>query len=159
MWLASVSLHDKRGEIISTNTWSSRQFRQADRIARQALHEAGDENRERTFRMCMTFCIHRGIRDDELAIIPRWWHEADAIDIAGGPLEMLSSKGVPDVLSAKPCYSPGKRPIAPRRPDLYFPVDCGACPPCVARKNVRTLGPLQSGVYKPEDIRPLSPIG
>jgi hypothetical protein len=100
----------------------------------------------------MTLCVHRGIRSDELALIPRWWHEADAVDIAGGPLEVLWSRGVPDVPSANPCHAPGKQYLDPRRKDLWLPVDCGECPPCRARTAVRTRGPLDSGVYKPLDL-------
>ena len=84
-----------------------------------------------------TACLHRGIRADELERIPKWWHEAEAIDIAGGPVELLWSKGVPEIPSAMPCHNPGKQIIGARL-DLWFPVDCGECEPCVARQNVRT---------------------
>lgn len=103
-----------------------------------ALGGIGDQSRERFFRMCITACLHRGIRDDELRLIPAWWHDAEAVDIAGGPVEVLWSKGVPEIASAMPCHNPGKRLLDPFRPDLWFPVDCGECEPCVARANVRS---------------------
>jgi hypothetical protein len=90
------------------------------------------------FRMCITACLHRGIRQDELDQIPQWWFDAEAIDIAGGPVQIIYSKGIPDIESAKPCYSPRKQILDTSRLDLYFPKDCGKCPPCIARTNVRS---------------------
>jgi hypothetical protein len=142
VWLASVSLFDKKSKLISSNAWNARQMRHAQNLIDQALEGIGDNTRERRFRMCITLCCHRGVRDDELAAIPQWWHDAEAVDIAGGPLEVLSSCGVAEIPSAMPCYNPGKQPIARGRPDLWIPVDCGVCPPCMARKAVRTRGPL-----------------
>jgi hypothetical protein len=101
-----------------------------------ALGGIGDQTRERFFRMCITACLHRGIRPDELASIPKWWHDAEAIDIAGGPVEVLWQKGVPEIPSAMPCHNPGRQIIGTRL-DLWVPVDCGECEPCIARQNVR----------------------
>lgn len=137
--------------------WTPRQMRHARRLLDQVLEGAGNPSRERVFRMCITLCMHRAVRDDELAQIPDWWHQADAVDIAGGPLEVLESCGVPDIPSAMPCYSPGRRTFDCNRPDLWIPVDCGVCPPCMARKAVRTRGPLTANVEF-DDQRPLSVI-
>lgn len=139
MWLASVSLRDKRGDIIGTAKWTPRQWRYAeDTLKNYALRGAGDENRERMFRMCITLCLHRGIRDDELDQIEDWWFDAAAVDLAGGPLEIIYAKGVPDIESAKPCHHPRKQLIDLSRLDLYLPRDCGVCPPCIARTNAQT---------------------
>jgi len=119
-------------------------MRHARRLLEQVLKGAGNPERERVFRMCITLCMHRAIREDELRLIPAWWHQAEAVDIAGGPLEVLESRGVEEIASAFPCHAPGKRPFDPKRPDLWIPVDCGFCPPCMARKAVRTRGPLVS---------------
>jgi len=64
---------------------------------------------------------------------------------------------VHDIPSAMPCYSPGRRTFDRNRPDLWIPVDCGVCPPCMARKAVRTRGPLTANVEF-DDQRPLSVI-
>jgi hypothetical protein len=139
VWLASVSLRDKRGQIVGTSNWTPRQWRYAEDVLKNyALRDAGDERRERMFRMCVTACLHRGIRDDELQLIDQWWFDADAVDLAGGPIEIIYSKGVADVESAKPCWNPRKQLIDLRRTDLYLPVDCGECPPCQARTSART---------------------
>lgn len=132
-------------------------MRHARQLLDQVLAGAGNPARERVFRMCITLCMHRAVREDELTQIPAWWHEADAVDIAGGPLEVLESRGVPDLPSAMPCYSPGRHPFTRKRPDLWIPVDCGACPPCIARKAVRTRGPLITNLEL-DDQRPLSVI-
>jgi hypothetical protein len=113
-------------------------WRESERLLRtKALGGIGDERRERFFRMCVTACLHRGLTDAELAGLPASWHQAPAIDIAGGPVEVLWSKGIPDVLSARPCDHPTRKPFDPRRraTELWIPLDCGACPSCVARKG------------------------
>lgn len=121
-------------------------WRHAEEVLRTvALGGIGDESRERFFRMCITACLHRGVRADELALIPAWWHEADAVDIAGGPVEVLRSTGVPEIPSAMPCRNSGRQALDPFRSDLWIPVDCGACEPCRARQAVRTRGPLRGG--------------
>jgi len=144
VWLASISLWDRRDKQIGTDKWTERQWRHAHKLADQALEDAGEPSRERRFRMRGTLCVHRAIRPDELGQIPSWWHAADAIDIAGGPIEVLSERGIAHVESAQPCHNHGRHVINPRRPDLYVPVDCGECPPCRARQAVRTRGPLLS---------------
>ena len=138
MWLASLSISDKHGRLLPNSRWTTRQMRLAQRVLGDwVLKGVGDAERERCFSMCITLCLHRGVRPDELALIGRDWHEAEPVDLAGGPLEILYARGVPDVESAKPCHRPGKRLIDLRRIDLWFPVDCGECPPCVARQNAR----------------------
>jgi hypothetical protein len=104
-----------------------------------ALAGIGDESRERAFRMCITLCVHRGVRRDELAQVDRWWHDARPADLAGGPIEIYYSRGIPDIPSAMPCAHPSKRLIDRRRLDLWLPIDCGECESCIARKNVRLL--------------------
>jgi hypothetical protein len=139
VWLASVSLRDRRGEIIGTAKWGEREWAHAqDVLSNVALAGAGDESRVRMFRMCITACLHRGIRDDELRQIPHWWFDAEAVDIAGGPVEIIYARGVPDIESAKPCHRPRKQVLDLRRLDLWLPVDCGECSPCRARATVRT---------------------
>jgi hypothetical protein len=130
-----VALRDRAGEIVATEKWSPGMYSYAEKTLRNdVLGGLGDPKRERTFRMCITLCIHRGLGPRELRRLPRWWHEAPARDMAGGPLEIISSRGVPDIASARPCINPVRRPIDPRRPDLYLPMDCERCEPCRARK-------------------------
>jgi len=106
-------------------------------LRKTVLGGAGDPERERFFRMCITACLHRGVTQSELRRLPQWWHDAPAVDLAGGPLEVLWSKGVPDILSAQPCAQPCRKLLDPRRPDLYLPLDCGTCPSCLARIQAR----------------------
>jgi hypothetical protein len=138
VWLASVSLRDSRDNIIGTSKWTPRHWQHARKLLSDVvLNGCGDLERERMFRMCITLCLHRGLRPDELASIPDWWHQARATDLAGGPLEIIYSKGISDIESAKPCHNPRQQLIDMRRLDLWLPLDCGQCPPCVARQNVR----------------------
>jgi hypothetical protein len=61
VWLASVSLRDKRGDIIGTEKWTPRHWRYAeDTLKNHALRGAGDDTRERMFRMRITLCLYRG---------------------------------------------------------------------------------------------------
>lgn len=134
MWLASVTIRQKNGDIIATGDWSEEQRTYATRILRgRVLEGVGDQNRERCFRMNVSFCIHRGVLRRELRMVPQWWHASQAVDIAGAPVEVLWSKGVPDVPSAQPCARPRREIVDPGRPDLWVPLDCGSCASCLAR--------------------------
>lgn len=134
MWLASLSLRDKHGKVVGAEYWDDRQLAYAQHLLTDVLLAGvGDPERERMFRMCITLCLHRGVRADELAQIPEWWHTAESVDLAGGPLHIYYARGVPDVESAKPCHAPRKAHAFPGRRDLYLPEDCGQCPPCRAR--------------------------
>lgn len=136
MWLASAVLRDDNGEIVATVRWTADMWRYAEMTLKSTvLAGVGDRSRERFFRMNITACLHRGVTPQELRRLPAWWHAATAVDLAGGPIEVLWSHGLPRTLSAEPCAHPGRRPIDPRgrRPDLWIPVDCGRCLSCQAR--------------------------
>lgn len=136
MWLASVALRDSAGEIIGTENWTPDMWRYAEMTLKTtALGGVGDRERERFFRMCITACLHRGLTPREMRKLPQWWHAATAIDIAGGPVEILWAHGVADIPSTRPCENMGRAPIdtSGHRPDLWLPVDCGECLPCRAR--------------------------
>lgn len=94
----------------------------------------GDRTRERFFRMNITACLHRGLTPRDLRRLPDWWHQAASVNLAGGPIEVIWSRGLPDTPSAQPCANPRKQMISSTRPDLWIPQDCGACPSCVARR-------------------------
>lgn len=133
MWLVSVS-HSVAGKIVPTEIWTKdHRLRIADRLIDMVLDGRGDPRRERSFRMCITLCRHRAISDKENDELPESFHKAPATDIAGGPVEVLwSSQDMPKSDSVLPCRDPGKVPL-PGQHELWLPVDCGRCPPCVAR--------------------------
>jgi len=101
-------------------------------LLRRCLGPAGDASRERIFRMNVTVCMHRAVSDEELVQLPDWFHEAQATDLAGGPVEILfeTEDSGP---STKPCHNPEKIPIDRTNPLLWFPGDCRQCEPCLAR--------------------------
>jgi len=132
VWLASLSTRDKHGEVIATGNLKPYQVREAEVILRKALEGVGDPSRERLFRMNITMCLHRAATDIEVATAPLWWQESPGCGIAGGPVAILW-ENTPASDSCKPCEKPGHGIIYPSRPDLWFPVDCGSCAPCVAR--------------------------
>jgi len=82
--------------------------------------------------MNVTVCMHRAVSDEELVQLPDWFHEAQATDLAGGPVEILfeTEDSGP---STKPCHNPEKIPIDRTNPLLWFPGDCRQCEPCLAR--------------------------
>lgn len=140
MWLASVSLR-KLGRIVPTQAYGEGKHRRAGQILDAILRGVGDQRWERAFRMCVTECRHRGLSDEEIAALPPSWKQAVARDLAGGPLEVFWSRGVPDTaISANPCHHPSKEPFPGGPSDLYLPLDCGACPPCVARMEIQRTG-------------------
>lgn len=131
MWLASISLRDRFGKIIPTENWDDRMRATMESLLDRLLEGVGDPLRERQIRMCITMCRHRAITQREFERLPQWWHDAPAVDLAGGPLEVMWHKGIPETLSTQPCVNPTKEPFGG---GLYLPVDCGECPSCRARE-------------------------
>lgn len=135
VWLCSVSRRSKAGEIIGTSQWSADDFRRAELFAHASLAGVGDRDRERAFRMNITFCIHRAVSDAEKTKLPAAW-DGSAGGMAGGPVEVLWSRGIGHRPAAMPCCNPSHHVIDGKRPDLWVPVDCGACEPCRARAEI-----------------------
>lgn len=136
MWLASASLRDRHGKIRPAKDWDRDTIERVSQTLDIALNGVGDVEHEREFRMCITLCRHRALTQDEYDQLPEWWHEADAVDLAGGPVEVLWSKNVPETQGTLPCHNPTREHISP---GLWLPFDCGECPPCKARAEVRSL--------------------
>lgn len=121
-----------------TGEYSKPERERALRLLRQLLSGRGDERWVRFFRMNLTYCLHRGLSDAEIAMLPSRWHQAPAVHIAGGPVEVFWSRGVaPGVVSCDPCHGPGRRYLSEK---IWLPVDCGACPPCLARAEIERTG-------------------
>lgn len=135
MWLCSVS--HRGADTIGTADWNRADFRTAETLAHQALTGVGNGARERAFRMNITFCIHRALSDKEISHLPKRWNR-DPGGLAGGPVEVLWSRGIEHREAAMPCHNPWLEIIIPMRPDLWLPVDCGKCQPCVERKMIRS---------------------
>lgn len=135
VWLASVSHKSK-----TTDRWTAPERATAKAILLRVLQGVGDEARQRTFRMCVTLCMHRALSDAEQAALPACFHEADAIDIAGGPVEIVDETE-PGAPSTRPCENPTMVALAEvlgRRighMGATFAQDCGNCTPCIARRK------------------------
>jgi hypothetical protein len=104
------------------------------KIYEHALLGVGDQELERGFRMCATLCVHRALTDAEIAAMPDDCR-APAVDLAGGPVEVLwRTPGVKDALSTQPCTAPTRVQLpGSDNPELWIPNDCGECPSCAAR--------------------------
>jgi hypothetical protein len=139
VWLCSVS-RAAGGRIKATGTWTAEEFAMAERLALSALAGVGDAQRQRAFRMNVTFCVHRAVSEAEGAALPACWADAPGC-LAGGPVEALWSRGIEHRDAAMPCRDPRRILADPRRPDLWLPVDCGLCPPCLARARVEAAIP------------------
>lgn len=133
VWLCSISRESlvRRGRL-ATSLWSPQLMRHSIDLLRRVIGPAGNPARERVFRMQITTCLHRALSDAEIAGLPDWFHAAEAIDLGGGPVEILeeTERGSE---STRPCHAPERIPIDPSNPLLWFPGDCGRCPPCRAR--------------------------
>jgi hypothetical protein len=138
VWLASMSRRDRFGRIVPTEKWSSAQMADAEDQLSTLLEGVGDPLRERCFRMCITLCRHRALSVAEHGSLPAEWHAAPAVDLAGAPVELLWSKGIPTSLAAQPCWFPERVRVGDPLAGLYVPMDCGACDTCKARLKVRT---------------------
>lgn len=136
VWLASFSLWNQ-GRNIPTAEWTLATRRKAESQLKTLLQGAGDPSRERVFRMCLTLCYHRGLSPEEEEQLPDAHLPEDQkiipYDLAGGPLEILRVTGVKEAPSSMPCHSPRKKPLGD---GLFFPLDCGECPPCRAREAI-----------------------
>ena len=142
--LGGSSVPDKRP--ILTSDYSQNDRNKADRMLDQLLRGVGDKRWGRFFRMNLTYCLHRGLSDDEIAGLPELWHMQRARDIDGGPVEVFWSRGVAEgAISAEPCVAPQRQYITP---EIWLPIDCGECPPCLARKFIMDTGqPCTSATY------------
>lgn len=137
MWLASVS-YWPGGQPLLTGDYTPFLRKRAYRLLRQYLAGVGDERWGRFFRMNLTFCLHRGLSDAEIATLPKSWEENPPVHLAGGPIEVFWSKGVaPGVLSCNPCENPTRHYVTPT---IWLPYDCGECPPCRARAEIERTG-------------------
>lgn len=134
VWLASLSRMNK-GHLLLSEQWTKQEVREGERLLDRWLHGVGDLDRQRMFRMPVTFCLHRALTNEEVEQLPVSWHEAPATHLAGGSVEILweTESGTE---STKPCDRPGRRQADPLRPEIYMLIDCGECPPCVARSAI-----------------------
>jgi len=108
---------------------------QGERLLQQALKGVGDEHCYRLFRMNITLCLHRAVKPEEEAGLPKTWPAAIG-GMAGGPVRVLRARNVPNPVAGEACQQMGREIIIPSRPDLWLPSDCGECPPCQARATI-----------------------
>jgi hypothetical protein len=141
VWLASLSKKElgRRDRIKAVASWSDAEVQHGYERLCWALRGCGDPTKERLFRMNVTLCLHRAATRQEVAGLPEGWR-ADEGAMAGGPVAVIWSRGVPCPPSCLPCRDPGKYLPDPKRPDLWVPLDCQKCPPCLARAEVAARG-------------------
>lgn len=133
VYLVSLSRRSPiSGKRLSTSVWSKAMMDESMGLLRQALGGAGDASRERIFRMQVTVCLHRALTPEEVASLPEYFHADQAVDLAGGPVEILYETEV-GLLSTQPCEQPEHIPLDRTNPLLWLPGDCGRCPPCLDR--------------------------
>ena len=117
--------------------WSPREVAFAQRLAERVLDGLGDPSIARAFRMCVTLCFHRALRSDERAAMPAWFRACRPVHIAGPPLRLLWSKGVPEELETlRPCRAPLRRGL-PGHPGAYLFDCCEDCVACLANEATR----------------------
>lgn len=141
VWLASVSRRTRAGTIPNTR-WTPGQKRRAIGILSRATDSVGDPERWRLFRMNVTYCLHKAVTDTEMGLLPEGWGTELGGALAGGPVEILDSRGVETQPSCLPCENPTRVPLSSYTgvpstdPDLWFPEDCGLCGPCLGRQEI-----------------------
>lgn len=141
VWLASISRRTPAGRIIGVDDWAPPVRDRARRALEEMLSGIGDESAQRLYRMNVTMCMHRRVTDEEEAALPLSFCDLPALDIAGGPVEILW-ENVSQRPSTRPCESPRHDVVLPGRPDLWFPGDCGECEPCGARALITSYAPV-----------------
>jgi hypothetical protein len=148
VWLCSISRPNPfRRARLPTNRWTLEQRAEAIDLLRAALGPVGNPARERVFRMQVTICLHRAATADEIAGLSCSLDEASAIDIAGGPVEILEETE-PGAPSTRPCLNVRRHQFDSGDRDLWVPIDCGICEPCRARRlvNGRDVPVMHAGV-------------
>jgi hypothetical protein len=138
VYLASLSHYSPLTDaIVFVPSWPQAWRRDGAALLRALIGEMGDPRRERLFRMNVTLCLHRALREDEIARLPPAFWEGDPQAIAGAPVEVLW-ESIPGGLSTKPCARPFRMalPGYAGHPHGWIPLDCGQCPSCLARLAV-----------------------
>lgn len=136
VYLASLSRRSAlTGRPIATGLWMAETRERSADILRDVVGPLGDPGRERLFRMNVTLCLHRALTDAEVAALPPSFRDAPPLDVAGGPIEVLRET-VPGRPSTRPCERPSRESLYPGNAQLWVPIDCGACPPCLARIEI-----------------------
>src|SRR5437867_3315156 len=141
VWLASVSIA-QNGITLSAGNLLPAERALVRALLDWAVDGVGDLERQRLFRMNLTTCLHRALTAEEVARLPASFHEGDAIDLGGGPVEILWQT-VPERPSTQPCHAPRRSVPYPERPDLWIPEDCGVCAPCRARAAIASYQPYR----------------
>jgi hypothetical protein len=143
VWLASLSKRntfllrpDGEPRIVPTFEWSADDFAARWNILLGVLRGVGDPERFRLFRMNVTLCLHRALTDAEVDLLGDEWRSCRATALAGGPVEIIASKGCSDAPSCQPCENVVRTPMDPAQPELWLPDDCGRCDPCLARERI-----------------------
>ena len=145
VWLASVSKRDKRGALVPNTRWHSPEKTKAVALLQRLTFKVGDVFLGwRLFRMNITYCLHVALADVEVKRLPPTWAKfGGPTALAGGPVEILDSGNTAARESVKPCHHPTKQtipgqPIFNPDPDLWLPIDCGTCPPCIDRLAIES---------------------
>jgi hypothetical protein len=142
VWLASASKRNRQGRIVPNTRWPSPEREKAKKLLRSTVEPSGDWTRWRMFRMQITYCLHVAVSDAEIGRLPVEWQSQSGTCLAGGPVEILASSGIPDQPSVLPCEHPTRVPLGGltgsvlRDPDLWVPEDCGRCLPCRSRAAI-----------------------
>lgn len=149
VWLASIARRAANGGIIPALEWPRSQVEKGINRLSAVLAGVGDKKKERVFRMCITLCMHRALADEEVAALPPGWLERPALDVAGGPVEIIYTRGTVDSPSVMPCENMARRPLPTGRDykgrPLWVPDECGRCAPCKARDACATAAACAVG--------------
>lgn len=152
VWMAFVGVRDMMDRVIATDSWSDHRRACLLDLLRRALSGVGDETRERLFRMQPALCLERALTPAESAEIPAERQALKAAHIFGGPVELFSS--FVDVTAGNPCEKPTRQyhrrqqkrgGFGSIETDLWVPIDCGECPPCLAREKIREELEIEGG--------------
>jgi hypothetical protein len=148
IWLAFVTVRDMMNRVIPTSSWSAHRAELLIALLQRVLGEVGDHRYERIFRMQPSLCLQRACSGAEIdSIADR--NERKVGHLAGGPVDVLFSFFERrDRPSSLPCKDPIRVPIEEgvnTHADLWVPVDCGLCEPCLNRGAIRDQLEVEGG--------------
>jgi len=137
VWMAVANKRDVRGALLPWPLWSERLRLEIAAELLDFLDGAGNPNRQRTFRMTESLGVVRAVTGAEWETFSEAFHNAEPLRFDTGPVEILSENW-PGRLATRPCENPRRVPVPGEHQLIWYPVDCGACAPCIDRATVES---------------------
>jgi hypothetical protein len=138
IWAANATVVSAESDLIKRpiRTWSVEMMTQVKQALYDVLDGVGYPDRERVFHDNIGLTVVRMLKGNEWEQLTEAFHMAAPVLTLAGPAVVLSEtwQSPPE---AYPCENPYRGAVL-SMPDVWVPIDCGLCAPCVARQGMET---------------------